>query len=312
VNARLRDRVAGAPITWGVCEVPGWGHQMFPERVFADMRDLGLGATELGPKGYLSPGDPSAIRALLEAFGMRLVAAFVPVVLHDPERLEDELARVRARAADLAASGASVLVLAVSTGREGYEGSDVIDAQGWRTLGWALDRAAEVASEEGVLATVHPHHGTMVETPEEVDRVLELSDISLCLDTGHLVVGGGDPASIATLAADRVGHVHLKDVDAEVAGRVRSGALGYRDAVAGGMFRRLGEGDANVADTVRILEGGGYTGWHVLEQDAVLPAEPEVGVGPVEDARASLAFLERLWEQIASDGDLRSAVQGRA
>ena len=312
MNTRLRERVAGAPISWGVCEVPGWGHQLFPERVFAEMRDLGLGATELGPEGYLSPGNPSAIRSLLGAFGLRLVAAFVPTVLHEPDRVEVELARLRRRATFLASAGAEVLVLAVSTGREGYEEAEAIDAQGWRTLGRALDRAADAAGEEGVLATVHPHQGTLVEGPEEVDRVLEVSEIALCLDTGHLVVGGSDPASIAARAAGRVGHVHLKDVDAEAASKVRDGALGYRDAVAGGLYRRLGAGSADIAGTVHALERSGYTGWYVLEQDAVLPAEPEPGVGPVEDVHASIAFLERLWERIAPQGDLRSAAQDRA
>jgi len=311
MSAPVRERVAGAPITWGVCEVPGWGHQMAPERVLAEMRSLGLVATEVGPEGFL-PVEPSAVRSVLAEVGMRPVAAFVPAVLHEPDLVDEELARLRGRISDLASTGATVLVLAVSIGREGYEGSGEIDVQGWRTLGRALDRVVEMAEEEGVLAAVHPHHGTAVERSQEVDRVLELSRVSLCLDTGHLVVGGADPSSIAARVGDRVGHVHLKDVAADVAARVRTGALGYRDAVAGGMFRRLGEGDANIADTVRILEGGGYTGWHVLEQDAVLPGEPEAGVGPVEDARASLAFLDRLWEEIASDGDLRSAVQGRA
>ena len=311
MTTAMRERIAGAPITWGVCEVPGWGHQLPSERVLGEMRQLGLDATEVGPDGFL-PDDPVALRSLLEEAGMRPVGAFVPVVLHDRERMEDELARVGARASDLAAAGASVLVLAVSTGREGYEGEDEIDAQGWRRLGEALDRAAETAREQGVLATVHPHHGTVVETQEEVDRVLELSGISLCLDTGHLVVGGSEPASIAARSADRVGHVHLKDVDAEVADGVRAGAVGYRDAVAGGLYRRLGEGDADIAGTVHALERGGYEGWYVLEQDTVLPAEPEPGVGPVEDARASIAFLERLGGGIVRQGDLRSAVQDRA
>lgn len=303
--------MAGAPITWGVCEVPGWGHQMRPGRVLAEMREIGLSATELGPEGFLPP-EGSVARALLSEAGMRGVAAFVPVVLHEPDRLELELSGLRERTSDLAAAGASVLVLAVSTGRAGYEGPVEVDAEGWRTLGRALDRAAREAAEAGMLATVHPHVGTVVQSHEEVARLLDASEIAICLDTGHLVVGGSDPASLAREATGRIGHVHLKDVDAEIAGRVRAGGLGYRAAVAAGMYRRLGEGDAGIADTVRALEVGGYAGWHVLEQDAVVPAEPEAGAGPVEDARASLAFLGRLWEEFADDGDLRSAAQDRA
>jgi inosose dehydratase len=310
VSARLLDRVAGAPITWGVCEVPGWGHQMPPERVLAEMREIGLSATEVGPEGFL-PAGPAA-RAMLARVGLRAVAAFVPVVLHVSDRRESELSRLRERASDLGATGATVLVLSVSTGRSGYEGSAELGAGEWRALGRALDEASRVAAEGGMLATVHPHVGTIVQSREEVARLLDASEIAICLDTGHLVVGGSDPASLARQATGRIGHVHLKDVDGEIAGRVRAGDLGYRAAVAGGMYRRLGEGDAGIADTVRALEGGGYAGWHVLEQDAVVPAEPEAGGGPVEDARASLAFLGRLWGEIADDGDLRSAAQGRA
>ena len=124
----LAQRVAGAPITWGICEVPGWGHQMAPERVLAEMRSLGLRATELGPDGFLPRGSE---RALLDANGLSLVAGFVPAVLHDPSSLERELARVDAAARTIASLGGGVLVLAASTGGEGYEGAGRLDAAGW-------------------------------------------------------------------------------------------------------------------------------------------------------------------------------------
>src|ERR671918_2317668 len=76
-------RLAGAPISWGVCEVPGWGRQLEPERVLREMASLGLAASELGPVGYLSL-DAAHVRGLLDRFGLRLVAGFVPVVLHTP------------------------------------------------------------------------------------------------------------------------------------------------------------------------------------------------------------------------------------
>lgn len=286
-------KVAGAPITWGVCEVPGWGHQLSPRRVLAEMRSLGLTATELGPEGYL-PTDPQALRAMLGDEGMRLVAGFVPVVLHDPYRLQDELAAAERAAGLLAAGGAEVLVLAAATGVEGYDSSLELDSAQWETLAGSVSRLREVAHHLDMNVALHPHYGTVVEGPESVQRLLEASDVPLCLDTGHILVGGGDPVALAETAAERISHVHLKDVNAELAARVRGGELSYRDGVVAGLYRPLGEGDVDVARIVELLEAAGFDGWYVLEQDTVLEAEPPPGKGPVEDAARSLRFLQQL------------------
>ena len=82
----LLDRLAAGPISWGVCEVPGWGLQLPPDRVLSEMRSLGILATEAGPDGYLGR-DPALVRALLDRHGLELVGGFLPVVLHDPARL---------------------------------------------------------------------------------------------------------------------------------------------------------------------------------------------------------------------------------
>jgi inosose dehydratase len=291
----LAERVAGAPITWGVCEVPGWGHQMPPGRVFSEMRSLGLRATEHGPDGFLPRGSE---RALLEANGISLVAGFVPAVLHDPSALERELAEVDAAAQTIASLGGRVLVLAASTGGDGYEAAGRLDAAGWAALGHGIDRVVASAGERGLRVAVHPHHGTVVHGPEDVDRLLEVSEVGLCLDTGHVIVGAGDPLALARGAATRVIHVHLKDVSAATAERVAAGDLGYRDAVREGLYRPLGDGDLDVAGVVRALEESGYDGWYVLEHDEVLDQEPDEGSGPIGNARRSLAFLERTWEEV--------------
>ena len=83
-----------------------------------------------------------------------------------------------------------------------------------KTLLANLDRVAAAAAQRGVAAVLHPHVGTMVETRADVDRVLAGSVIPLCLDTGHLLIGGTDPVELARTVPDRVAHVHLKDVDA--------------------------------------------------------------------------------------------------
>jgi inosose dehydratase len=145
-----------------------------------------------------------------------------------------------------------------------------------------------------MVATLHPHVGTMVETRTEVERVLEGSGIDLTLDTGHLLVGGTDPAALAAEATGRIRHTHLKDVSAGTAERVRAGELTYHQGVREGLYRPLGQGDVDIAGIVRGLESAGYRGWYVMEQDAVLADEPVEGAGPSADVRASLEFLEQV------------------
>lgn len=285
------SRVAGAPISWGVCEVPGWGHQMRPARVLSEMSDLGLMATELGPDGFL-PAEPAEVRRLLRENGMELAGAFVPVLLADADH--DPVPDVRSAAQRLAAAGSTTIVLAAATGLEGYDERPVLDVATWRLLLENLDRSAAAAADAGLDAALHPHVGTLVERLDEVDRVLDGCDIGLCVDTGHLLVGGADPAALTARAADRVTHVHLKDVHAPLAEEVRAGRLTYSDAVRRGLYRPLGEGDVAIDAIVQALEASGYQGWYVLEQDTVLTAEPAEGSGPWADVEASLAYLRKL------------------
>jgi inosose dehydratase len=286
----LLERIAGAPISWGVCEVPGWGYQLPPDRVLAEMRGVGLAATEFGPDGFL-PADPAEKVRTLESYGLSAVGGFVPVVLHDPRH--DPEPEVQRALDGFVAAGAGTLVLAAATGLEGYDARPVLDAAAWATLLTNLDRLAAAAAARGVRATLHPHVGTVVERPDEVDRVLDGSGVPLCLDTGHLLVGGNDPVALAKSAPERIAHTHLKDVDASAAARVRAGELTYTAAVRQGMYRPLGRGDVDIAAIVGELEGAGYRGWYVMEQDTVLDTEP-TGDGPLADVRASVEFLRGL------------------
>jgi inosose dehydratase len=153
-----------------------------------------------------------------------------------------------------------------------------------------LQRLEEHARSRGAQIALHPHVGTMVETADDVDRVIEGTEVGICVDTGHLVVAGGDPVALARQVPERVRHVHLKDVDAAMAATVRSGEVGFGDAVRAGMFRALGEGDVDIAGMIATLEGAGYDGWYVLEQDVMLGGEP-AEVGPVANVRRSLDFM---------------------
>jgi inosose dehydratase len=284
------ERIAAAPISWGVCEVPGWGHQMPADRVLREMSDLGVTATEFGPPGFL-PDDPERKAAVLREHGLRAVGGFLPVLLHEPGH--DPWPEVDRLCDACLTTGADVVVLAAFTGAEGYDERPRLDDVGWKTLLANLDRLDERARSRGVLAALHPHVGTMVEDREEVRRVLDGSGIGLCVDTGHLLVGGTDPVALTQDHVERVVHVHLKDVDATVADRVLSGDLAYGDAVRQALFQPLGEGDVDTAAMVRALEAADYDGWYVLEQDIKL-IDPPAGEGPVGDVRTSLDYLRGL------------------
>lgn len=280
-------KIAGAPISWGVCEVPGWGYQLSPERVLAEMCDAGLGATELGPEGFL-PADADALAVLLREYGLSCAGTFAPVLLHDAGH--DPVPDVSPALDALVAAGARILVLAAATGSDSYDSRPQLDDGQWHTLLANLDRVAATAAARGVTAVLHPHVGTMVETRADVDRVLAGSAIALCLDTGHLLIGGTDPVALARAVPDRVAHVHLKDVDAALAACVRSGELTYTEAVAKRMYTPLATGDVDVAGIVAVLRDNGFDGWFVLEQDTILDGEL-ADEGPVRDVLASVAYL---------------------
>ncbi len=293
----LRERIAGAPISWGVCEVPGWGHQIGPEEVLAQMREVGLAATEFGPEGFLPDAPTDKARVLGEA-GLRAVGQFVPVVLHDPRA--DPLPVAEAVMAGLVAAGASTLVVAAATGAQGYDQRPVLDDAQWQTLLDNLDRIRAAAAGHGLLATLHPHVGTMVESGSETDRVIAGCGIAICLDTGHLLIGGGDPVRLAVEHPERIGHVHLKDVRHDLADRVRRGELTYTQGVGQGMYVPLCTGDVDIAAIVGALEASGYPGWYVLEQDAILTGPPaETGVDPLADVRASVGHVLEVADGLA-------------
>src|SRR5690606_23710675 len=127
-------------------------------------------------------------------------------------------------------------VLAAATGLDGYDGRPRLDDAQWATLVATAGAVRDVAARHGVRTVLHPHVGTHVEQREEVERFLADSDLDLCLDTGHLLIGGGDPLDVARRHTSRIAHVHLKDVDLRVAARVRSGEISYAEGVRQGLY----------------------------------------------------------------------------
>jgi inosose dehydratase len=292
-----RAQVAGAPISWGVIEIPDWGYQMSVDRVLREASSVGLDAMEAGPEGFL-PQDPDEMSRALAKHGLGLVGGFVPAVLHGPDMRGAELASVEQRAKFLSAAGAEVLVLAAFTGSENYEEIIELDDEAWRELFESLSRVEEIASRYGLTVALHPHYGTMIERDDQLRRFLEGCETGLCLDTGHLVIGGSDPVEVAEQAADRVKHVHLKDVDQDLARRLAMRDLGFKEAAQRGVFRPLGDGDVDLGQLLELLERAHYRGWYVLEQDIVVDAKPREGEGPVTDVRKSLTFLDEQLGQI--------------
>jgi inosose dehydratase len=282
-------KLAAAPISWGVCEVPGWGLQLPRDRVLSDMARLGLRDIEAGPPGFL-PHDALAARDAVARHGLRVVAAFVTAVLHRPERLDSELVAVEAQATRIASLGGHVLVLAAATGRDGYDQPLALAPEEWRALLVALARVSHIAERHGLVTALHPHVGTAIETANAIDRVLAESDVALCLDTGHAFVGGADVVRIARESVRRVAHVHLKDADASLAAAVRERRIPYAQAVARGLFRPLGDGDARIAEVLAALRDGGYAGWSVLEQDIALAGAPTEASDPARDVTRSRDF----------------------
>jgi inosose dehydratase len=288
----LGRKLAGAPISWGVCEIPGWGRMLPPDRVLAEMASLGLAATELGPLGYL-PGDAAELRALLDRHGLGLAGAFVPLVLH--ERSLDEARSVLDEVMPLvSALDGEVLVAAAVTDLR-WSPRVPMDAGGYARIAENLRTLSDTTAESGLRLALHPHVGTLVETAEDVDTVLAQGEVDWCLDTGHLAIGGTDPAQFTAATAERIVHVHLKDVDMQLAERVRSGELSLVEATRRGLFRPLGDGDASIQEVVEQLDRHGYERWLVLEQDTTLTGEePPVGRGPVIDVRRSIDYLATL------------------
>jgi inosose dehydratase len=285
------SRLAGAPISWGVCEVPGWGVQLPPERVLSEMAGLGLTATELGPQGWL-PLDGAAVRAELDRHGLRLVGGFVPVVAHQAD-LSPTRESARRAAGQLAVAGADVFVAAVVQDGD-WSAPAPLDDDGWRRAGAHLHELAALVAGEGLALVLHPHAGTLVESATDVERALAYSDVPWCLDTGHLLIGGIEPAQFVRDHGDRIGHVHLKDVNAPLAERVRRGHLSLVQGTQAGLFRPLGDGDGRLDEVVRLLDEMGYERWLVLEQDlAITGTEPPVDGGPALDVARSIEFLSR-------------------
>ena len=284
MGTSLRERLAAAPITWGVCEVPGWGYQLTPEEVLSDMAALGFTHTEFGSVGFL-PADGQELAAVLRHHGLSLLGGFVAVVLHEPDRFESEMERVASVVGQMASAGGTWFISCPVFDHDDWQRPGLEDAQ-WNRVFEGLAAIDDVTAQSGMRHAFHPHVDSLVQDDIETRTVLEHTDTQIVLDTAHLTLGGTDPAALVRSHLDRIGLVHLKDVDAAVAARLRSGEIGLMSAVQQGLFPPLGQGVVPLTEIIRSLEHSRPDLWYVLEQDAALSGP---GAEDVERLRRGVA-----------------------
>ncbi|MGH2969729.1 MAG: sugar phosphate isomerase/epimerase family protein [Solirubrobacteraceae bacterium] len=274
-------RLASGPVSWGVDFADRPGNPDWNE-VLDGIAAAGYSGTELGPYGYL-PARP----APYELRRLTVTGGFVFEPLHDPAQRSRIVRFARDVASRIGALGGGYLLIidsvtderAATAGRT--DDASRLDPAARDAMADTIAAIARVAEEAAVLPLVHPHAGTYIEFADEVD---ELGDVcGFCLDTGHCAYAGIDPVEFYAAAPERVGCIHLKDLDRE---RVRSS---FWDSVAAGAFVPLGRGVVDLAALVRATDDAGYEGWMVVEQDRAAPAGD-----PVSDLQRSRRHLEGL------------------
>lgn len=284
------SRVASAPISWGICEVPGWGEMLPTDRVLSEMKQFGFNATEIGAPGFL-PSDGEAAKAKLAEYDMQMLGGFVPLILHDPAQREKAIADATAAAKVFQSSGGSKFVTAVILDEDWSDPRPLTDDEKAHFVDM-LGVIDEICAAHGLEQVIHPHAQTLIETAQDVEWLVEASPVKWTLDTGHLAIGGVDPVAFARDHIDRVGYVHLKDVNLSMAPAVLRRELSLMEGAQTGLFTVLGEGSIDIAGVVQALEEGGYRGWYVIEQDTALTdGLPAEGSGPIEAVRASMTYL---------------------
>lgn len=295
-------RVANAPCSWGVLEFEAAAASVTGDQVLDEIAATGYAGTELGDWGFL-PTASGELRAALGRRKLALIGAFVNVQLSRSEaHAAGEAAAVRtARLLRSTATEAPVIVLAddpaavpLRTERAGrIRAEDGLDDAAWAVVAHGVERiAGAVRAATGLRTVFHHHCATWVETPPEIETLLARTDpdlVGLCLDTGHVVYGGGNPLTVLDRFADRVWHVHFKDCEPDVARRARSEGWRYQEALRHGLFCELGRGSVDFPAVCAALAARGYRGWIVVEQDVL----PSMGT-PAESARRNREYLRAI------------------
>jgi inosose dehydratase len=290
-------RLGVNPIGWTNDDLETLGDDIPLEVCLREAREAGFAGIELGRK---FPRRPAELRAVLQRHGLDLVSGWYGAHLlrHDPD---EEIALMQAHAGLLAALGATVVVFAEETGSvHGRLGVPLsarprVAEADWPRFAEALTRVAEHLAGRGMRLAYHHHMGTVVETEAEIDRLMAATRpaVGLLLDTGHLAYAGGDVLAVARRHADRIVHVHCKDVRPSVLAAARGADRSFLDAVVDGVFTVPGDGSLDYRALLRVLRDTGYAGWLVVEAEQD-PAKAR----PLAYARMGFAHMSRLLAEL--------------
>lgn len=300
MGAWYNVRLGISPINWINDDMNDLGDFYDLETVLSDMRSLGFSGTEMGRK---YPRDPGRLKALLARYALVLTGAWKTVQFSTGSDPEQELAAFQVHVQFLKQMGAQHAVVCDGGGSLHWDARghrrqvEKWDDEAWMRVAAGLNRAGEYARRHGVRLVYHPHFGTNVETPEEIDRLMALTDpevVWLLADTGHIRAGGGDPVQVIEKHISRVGYLHLKDVRPEVLHVVRTEGHSFLDGVRMGMFTVPGDGCIDFGTVFDVLRKHGYQGWMILEAE-----QDPVKADPVVYARKAKALIQQWMEGVA-------------
>jgi inosose dehydratase len=296
--------VANAPISYGAFEVTVGFDPNVPEGVaiLDEVAAAGYAGIDLGPVGYLGSGEELAKR--LKERNLGLAGAYLEFPFADAVALEAIMPELDAMLDTFDAviphiPGPRPRPTIADNGSEArrtHPGAGArnpasgYDDATWELFGEGLRRVVARCRSRGYEPTFHPETGTYVESAAEIEKMLSLSDIGLCLDTGHFLIGGGDPVPFLRKWASRINHVHIKDASLAVFQKIvddgePTTAIWSREA-----FPVLGKGDLDADGLITTLGEIGYEGWLIVEQD-ILPRTSERFAQAIQDQRANRAFL---------------------
>jgi inosose dehydratase len=271
-------QVANAPCSFGAFEFTVGIDPNVPDGigVLDAVAAAGYAGIDLGPVGYL--GDRSELGERLAARNLTLAGGYVPLPFSDPAALAGQLSYLDSMLDILDATPAGLrprptLADAGSPERlanPGVAATDRdlgLDEAGWQRFAEGLDLAVAKCRERGYEPTFHHHLGTYVEAVWEIERVLELTDVGLCLDTGHLLACGGEPVKGLRDWAARINHIHLKDARTELLAAIVADRAPMEEIWRRRAFCALGDGDTGMDEVLATIVDIDYSGWLVVEQD---------------------------------------------
>ncbi|MDE0121352.1 MAG: TIM barrel protein [bacterium] len=294
-------RVGAAPVSFGVYGPPEAGSGLSPDRLVAAMASSGYDGAEFPPAGYA--GSPGSAARLFQRRGLVPVGIYIPLHFADPALLARDEARMEEALCELQETGVGPrLAILADEGSDillrnparGDDPTHALSPDAFRELCATANRMAAEIRRRGLVPSFHPHISTYVESPSEVERLLELTDIDLTFDTGHIALGGGDILECLAAWRERINHIHLKDVRLSVLEEAKARGRDDFDVWWADVSVPLGEGDLPLREFLAHLSQSGYRGWAVVEQDrAPISSEAELRSAAGVQAR-NLQWLRQL------------------